>query len=133
MFFKNGNKTENQLKGLYAGIDELISQRRYLPYMAGDIRSAFKGRGMELEEVRAYGYGDDVRDIDWRVTARKGDTYTKIFSEEKDREVYAVLDLSPYMLFGTRIRGLHHESVFDFDESVLDKGFTLYKNIHECM
>lgn len=38
-----------------------------------------------------------------------------------------------YMLFGTRIRGLHHESVFDFDESVLDKGFTLYKNIHECM
>lgn len=113
MFFKNGNKTENQLKGLYAGIDELISQRRYLPYIrqrhnsvtsyqAGDIRSAFKGRGMELEEVRAYGYGDDVRDIDWRVTARKGDTYTKIFSEEKDREVYAVLDLSPYMLFGTR-------------------------------
>ena len=92
MFFKNGNKTENQLKGLYAGIDELISQRRYLPYIrqrhnsvtsyqAGDIRSAFKGRGMELEEVRAYGYGDDVRDIDWRVTARKGDTYTKIFSE----------------------------------------------------
>ena len=113
MFFKNGNKTENQLKGLYAGIDELISQRRYLPYIrqrhnsvtsyqAGDIRSAFKGRGMELEEVRAYGYGDDVRDIDWRVTARKGDTYTKIFSEEKDREVYAVLDVSPYMLFGTR-------------------------------
>lgn len=38
-----------------------------------------------------------------------------------------------YMLLGTRIRGLHHESVFDFDESVLDKGFTLYKNIHECM
>ena len=38
-----------------------------------------------------------------------------------------------YMLLGTRIRGLHYESVFDFDESVLDKGFTLYKNIHECM
>ena len=113
MFLKREKKAENKLTGLYAGIDELVSQRRYLPYIrqrhnsvtsyqAGDIRSAFKGRGMELEEVRAYGYGDDVRDIDWSVTARKGDTYTKIFSEEKDREVHAVLDLSPYMLFGTK-------------------------------
>ena len=90
-----------------------MSLKKYLPYIrrrhnnitsyqAGDIRSAFKGRGMELEEVRAYGYGDDVRDIDWRVTARKGDVYTKVFAEEKDREVYAVLDLSPYMVFGTK-------------------------------
>ena len=94
-------------------MDELVSLKKYLPYIrrrhnnitsyqAGDIRSAFKGRGMELEEVRAYGYGDDVRDIDWRVTARKGDVYTKVFAEEKDREVYAVLDLSPYMVFGTK-------------------------------
>ncbi len=113
MFFKRREIVENKSNGLYAGVDELIEQRKYLPYIrsrknyvtsnqAGDIRSAFKGRGMELEEVRAYGYGDDVRDIDWRVTARKGDTYTKIFSEEKDREVYVVLDLSPYMLFGTK-------------------------------
>ena len=94
-------------------MDELVSLKKYLPYIrrrhnnitsyqAGDIRSAFKGRGMELEEARAYGYGDDVRDIDWRVTARKGDVYTKVFAEEKDREVYAVLDLSPYMVFGTK-------------------------------
>ena len=112
MFFRREEKI-NSMQGLSVGVDELIAQRKFLPYIkqrhnnitsyqAGDIRSAFKGRGMELEEVRSYGYGDDVRDIDWRVTARKGDTYTKVFSEEKDREVYVVLDLSPYMLFGTK-------------------------------
>ena len=113
MFFKREEINKNNMRGLCVGVDELIAQRKFLPYIkqrhnnitsyqAGDIRSAFKGRGMELEEVRSYGYGDDVRDIDWRVTARKGDTYTKVFSEEKDREVYVVLDVSPYMLFGTK-------------------------------
>lgn len=115
MFFKKKiiDNSTSETDGLSASLEDLIEQKKYLPYIkrrqkaitsdrAGDIRSAFKGRGMELEEVRAYGYGDDVRDIDWRVTARKGDTYTKVFSEEKDREVYVVLDLSPYMLFGTK-------------------------------
>ena len=113
MFFKKKIVEKTTSGGLYAGLEDLIEQKKYLPYIrrrqntitsdrAGDIRSAFKGRGMELEEVRSYGYGDDVRDIDWRVTARKGDAYTKVFSEEKDREIYVVLDLSPYMLFGTR-------------------------------
>lgn len=113
MFFKTKKNEEDINGGLYASLDELIEQKRYLPYLkqrmnyitadnAGDIRSAFKGRGMEFEEVRTYGFGDDIRDIDWRVTARKGDTYTKVFSEEKDREVYVLLDLSPYMLFGTK-------------------------------
>jgi len=113
MFFKKENTSENKTNGLYVSVSELIEQKKYLPYIkrrhnhitsdkVGDIRSAFKGRGMELEEVRAYGFGDDVRDIDWRVTARKNDTYTKVFSEEKDREVYVILDLSPYMLFGTK-------------------------------
>ena len=67
--------------GLFASLDELIEQRQYVAYlrqlgqsktfssMAGDVKSAFKGRGMELEEIRSYTYGDDVRDIDWRVTA----------------------------------------------------------------
>ena len=93
MFFKKENTSENQPNGLYVSVSELIEQKKYLPYIkrrhnhvtsdkVGDIRSAFKGRGMELEEVRAYGFGDDVRDIDWRVTARKNDTYTKVFSEE---------------------------------------------------
>lgn len=113
MFFKKKTSSENSFNGLSASLDELIEQKKYLPYIkkrqnnftsdqAGDIRSAFKGRGMEFDEVRTYGFGDDVRDIDWRVTARKNEPYTKVFSEEKDREVYAVLDLSSYMLFGTK-------------------------------
>ena len=113
MFFLNKKSETTKPNGLSVSLDELVEQKKYLPYikkhsnnvtsdMAGDIRSAFKGRGMEFEEVRTYGFGDDVRDIDWRVTARKDDVYTKVFSEEKDREVYVVLDLSPYMLFGTK-------------------------------
>ena len=113
MFFKKNIEDEDDHNGLYVTVNDLIEQRKFLPYIrryqnkvtsdqVGDIRSAFKGRGMEFEEVRAYGYGDDVRDIDWRVTARKGNTYTKVFAEEKDREVYVFLDLSSYMMFGTK-------------------------------
>lgn len=100
--------------GLFVTLDELIEQRRYVAYLkaltsrlavsnqAGDVKSAFKGRGVELEEVRSYTFGDDVRDIDWRITARKDMPYTKLYAEEKDREIYVLLDLSPYMVFGTR-------------------------------
>lgn len=101
------------LDGLAARFRELAEMRRYVPYLkelkfdrtslqSGDARSAFKGRGMEFAEVRAYNYGDDVRDIDWRVTARKNQPFTKLYTEEKDREVYVWLDLSPQMMFGTR-------------------------------
>ena len=101
--------------GLYATLEELMEQRRYVPYLkshqfnhivsssAGDVKSAFKGRGVELEEIRSYAFGDDIRDIDWRVTARRQVPYTKLFAEEKDREIYVVLDLSAHMVFGTRI------------------------------
>jgi len=99
--------------GLAVTVEELIAQQQYLPYMtyrqnkptsqrSGNNKSAFRGRGMEFEEVRAYIFGDDVRDIDWRVTARKAEPYTKVFNEEKDREIIVVLDLSASMVFGTR-------------------------------
>lgn len=106
--------TQKSGNGLFVTIEELIAQRRYasrwgsLPNQhftsdrAGDVKSVFKGRGMEFEEIRAYSFGDDVRDIDWRVTARKLVPYTKLYAEEKDREVYVLLDLSPQMLFGTK-------------------------------
>lgn len=101
------------LKGLVPTFGELMEIKRYVPYLkdfrfnqssdkAGDFKSSFKGRGMEFEEVRSYTYGDDVRDIDWRVTARKKFPYTKIYTEEKDREVYIWLDLSSKMRFGTK-------------------------------
>ena len=57
---------------------------------------------MEFEEVREYIFGDDVRDIDWRVTARRQEPYTKIFNEEKDREITVMLDFSASMVFGTK-------------------------------
>ena len=98
---------------LVADFKQLNFMKRYVPYLkefkfnqtsgqAGDSRSSFKGRGMEFAEVRAYNYGDDIRDIDWRVTARKNQPFTKLYTEEKDREVYVWLDLSPKMMFGTR-------------------------------
>ncbi len=103
----------DEWQGLAVSVPELIAQQRYVPYlsmsenrltsdMAGDVKSAFKGRGMEFEEVRAYSFGDDIRDIDWRVTARKSEPFTKIYHEEKDREIVVLLDFSASMLFGTR-------------------------------
>lgn len=111
-WWKN-RKEKDDLSGLAVRFDELAAMRRYVPYLrefkfnntslqSGDARSAFRGRGMEFAEVRAYNYGDDVRDIDWRVTARKNQPFTKLYAEEKDREVYVWLDLSPKMMFGTR-------------------------------
>ena len=68
---------------------------------SGDYQSAFKGRGMSFSEVRNYNYGDDVRNIDWNVTARTGDPYVKIFEEERELTVMLVIDVSPSSYFGT--------------------------------
>ena len=64
--------------------------------------SRFRGRGMEFSESRIYLPGDDVRSIDWRVTARTGHTHTKLFREERERPVLFVVDLGARMRFGTR-------------------------------
>ena len=64
--------------------------------------SRFRGRGMEYSESRVYLPGDDIRSIDWRVTARTGRTHTKLFQEERDRPVLLVVDLGDHMRFGTR-------------------------------
>lgn len=71
---------------------------------AGQYVSAFKGRGMEFSEVRAYQAGDDIRDIDWNVTARFGHPFVKVFHEERELTVMLLLDLSGSHLFGTRGR-----------------------------
>lgn len=71
--------------------------------LAGTERSLFKGRGMEFDEARHYQAGDDIRSIDWRVTARTGKTHTKIFREERERPVFVCLDLSASMQFGTQL------------------------------
>lgn len=68
---------------------------------AGEYHSAFKGRGMSFSEVREYQYGDDVRDIDWNVTARFNKPYIKVFEEERELTVMLVIDLSESLDFGT--------------------------------
>jgi uncharacterized protein (DUF58 family) len=69
---------------------------------SGEYHSAFKGRGMSFSEVRDYQYGDDVRNIDWNVTARTGDPHVKIFEEERELTVMLLIDVSGSAFFGTR-------------------------------
>lgn len=71
-------------------------------HLGGQYLSAFKGRGMEFDEVRPYLPGDDVRSIDWRVTARSGKPHTKLYREERERPVLIWLDLRRSMFFGSR-------------------------------
>lgn len=67
---------------------------------AGEYHSAFKGRGMIFSEVREYQYGDDIRDIDWNVTARQNRLYVKVYEEEREMTVMLLVDLSASRLFG---------------------------------
>ena len=69
---------------------------------SGQYHSAFKGRGMAFSEVREYQYGDDVRSIDWNVTARFNHPYIKVFEEEREMTVMLLVDVSASHLFGTR-------------------------------
>lgn len=71
---------------------------------SGEYHSAFKGRGMAFSEVRDYQYGDDVRNIDWNVTARTGGTHVKIFEEERELTVMLLIDVSASSYFGTSTR-----------------------------
>ncbi len=68
---------------------------------AGEYHSAFKGRGMTFSEVREYQYGDDVRSIDWNVTARFAHPYVKVFEEERELTVMLLIDVSGSRVFGT--------------------------------
>ena len=87
--FKKVRKIEIKSRGLSSNI------------FAGKYHSAFKGRGMAFSEVRAYQYGDDVRDIDWNVTARTGNPYVKVFEEERELTVMLLVDVSGSLDFGT--------------------------------
>jgi len=69
---------------------------------SGDYQSPFRGRGMEFDESRLYQPGDDIRNIDWRVTARTGKTHTKLYREERERPVFLWVDLRAPMFFATR-------------------------------
>ena len=85
---KKVRKIEIKAKGLSQNI------------FAGEYHSAFKGRGMTFSEVREYQYGDDVRDIDWNVTARYGKPYVKVYEEERELTVMLLIDVSGSQDFG---------------------------------
>ncbi len=83
---------------------EIATGRVVEETLAGQYHSAFKGRGMEFDRVRPYEAGDDIRDIDWNVTARAGETYVKQYQEERELTVLLAVDVSRSMLFGTHPR-----------------------------
>lgn len=68
---------------------------------SGEYQTAFKGRGMEFSEVREYTFGDDVRQIDWNVTARSSEPYIKVFEEEREQTLMLCVDISPSGFFGS--------------------------------
>ena len=80
---------------------QIYTSRMVNDVLAGQYHSAFKGRGMEFEEVRAYQIGDDVRTIDWNVSARFGHPFVKVFREERELTVMLLVDLSRSHQFGT--------------------------------
>lgn len=100
-------------RGAYLHLNDLIALRfparqlhlglrnRSLSKLAGPNKSNFRGRGIDFEEVRSYQPGDDIRTIDWRVTARTGSAHTKMFREERERPVLVVADQRGSMFFGS--------------------------------
>src|SRR5947209_16997471 len=80
---------------------EVVSARLIRAGFAGDYLSAFHGRGIEFSQVREYQPGDDVRTIDWNVTARSGSPHVKEFVEERDLTVLVAVDVSGSMAFGS--------------------------------
>ena len=89
------------LRGAAEGLN-LRAHRPGLARLQGGHRSAQRGRGIEFEEVRLYAPGDDARNIDWRVTARRGRPHTKMYREDRERPVWLLADLHPGLFFGSR-------------------------------
>jgi uncharacterized protein (DUF58 family) len=82
---------------------EIATNRLVDQGVAGDYHSVFKGRGMEFTEVRPYQPGDDIRSIDWNVTARMDEPYVKQYTEERDLTLFLVVDVSGSLAFGSRV------------------------------
>ncbi len=103
-------------EGVYVGLDDLMRLEfkargyTFLPHqpvhsiLTGRHGSRIRGRGFDFEEIRAYQQGDDVRSIDWRVTARIGKPHVRVFTEERDHPVLLVVDQRLSMFYGTRVR-----------------------------
>ncbi|MFT5259237.1 MAG: hypothetical protein ACI9J2_000568 [Saprospiraceae bacterium] len=88
--------------GQHAAKQNLGARQLSKTFLSGQYASHFRGRGMDYLETRPYTNGDDIRNIDWRVTARTGKTHSKVYIEERDRPIMLVADFSSSMYFGTR-------------------------------
>ncbi|MDR2921026.1 MAG: DUF58 domain-containing protein [Tannerella sp.] len=80
----------------------ILPKRPIYSILAGQHPAKMRGRGLDFEEVRLYVPGDDVRNIDWKVTARTNETHSKVFNEEKERPTFVLLDQSAMMFFGSQ-------------------------------
>ncbi|MGI9290745.1 MAG: DUF58 domain-containing protein [Gammaproteobacteria bacterium] len=101
--------------GVYASLDDLVRLKyqaqgySFLPnqpihsLLAGRHASRMRGRGLNFEEIRTYLAGDDIRNIDWRVTARTGKPHTRVYTEERDRPALFVVDQRLNMFFGSKV------------------------------
>lgn len=107
-------KKEDKFSKIFVSFQDLLSLKKYARILnqenfrksrsmgVGTHKSFFKGHGMELDEIRAYHAGDDIRSINWRITAKLGKPYTKVYREERDLNVYFLSDLRLNMHFGTK-------------------------------
>ncbi len=91
--------TEDLLKRVHR--IEIKAKRLSQDVFAGQYHSAFKGKGMTFSEVREYAYGDEIRDIDWNVTARQNHPFVKVFEEERELTVVLLIDVSGSAFFGS--------------------------------
>jgi len=113
-FLTTKKKSDSNANPVHLTVDDLLAlryqtsglnisaRRRVMSLLAGGYQSGFRGRGMEFAETRHYQPGDDIRVMDWRVTARTGHAHTKVFQEERERPVFVMVDFRASMLFGTR-------------------------------
>lgn len=104
-----------QKQGVEISLDELIKLRHQANTIRlkhkkavasdrmGSHQSRLRGRGVDFDEVRVYQPGDDIRNMDWRVTARTGKPHTKLYHDERERPVFLLVDYGPTMFFGTKV------------------------------
>lgn len=93
-----------QMESVANGFSFLANKQRVKSILGGKHASKLRGRGLDFEEVRSYVAGDDVRNIDWKVTARTQKTHLRVYSEEKEKPVLIIVDQSKSMFFGTKVK-----------------------------
>ncbi|WP_034062479.1 DUF58 domain-containing protein [Lacinutrix jangbogonensis] len=108
-------KTENKNPNVFLTLDHLLNLEQFSAVLnlktgkqksnsvlSGNYSSKLRGRGLDFEEARPYVMGDDIRNIDWRITAKTGKTHTKVFTEEKEKPAFIFVDQSESMGFGSQ-------------------------------